>query len=159
MGAAKKAKGTLQGLSGVFKTLMEEHGEVTALLLRIKSSDDPKTRARLWPTLRRELLAHEKAERSVVYPTYAQYPAIAELALEHNQEANHLSTLIELINETEPSDPGWEALFKDLVKLVQHHAGQEESEIFPAGQKEFGDQTGALNDEYVRRKRAFLDQV
>ena len=96
MGAAKKAKGTLEGLTGVFKTLMEEHGEVSALLLRVKASDDPKTRARLWPTLRRELLAHEKGERSVVYPMYAQYPAIAELALEHNQQANHLSTLIEL---------------------------------------------------------------
>ena len=77
MGAAKKAKGTLEGLTGVFKTLMEEHGEVSALLLRVKASDDPETRTRLWPTIRRELLAHEKGELAIVYPMYAQYPAIA----------------------------------------------------------------------------------
>jgi hypothetical protein len=35
MGAAKNAKAKLEGVHGVFQHLMREHGEVTALLLRV----------------------------------------------------------------------------------------------------------------------------
>jgi len=159
MGAAKKAKGTLEGLTGIFKTLMEEHGQVSALLLRVKASDDPETRQRLWSTIRRELLAHEQGELAIVYPMYSQYPAISNLAVEHNRQATELSGLIESINLINVADPAWEAMFDDLVKLVQDHVSQEESEIFPAGQKEFAGQTDALREEYLRKKAALLDQV
>ena len=45
MGAAKGVKATFAGLTGVFKQLAEEHGEVSALLLRVKNSKDPEVRA------------------------------------------------------------------------------------------------------------------
>ena len=79
--------------------------------------------------------------------------------MEHNQQATELSGLIESLNRMNVADADWEAEFDDLVTLVKEHVSQEESEIFPAGQKEFGGQTDALREEYLRKKTAFLDQV
>jgi hypothetical protein len=154
MGTAKQAKGTLEGLTGVFKTLMEEHGEVSALLLRLKASDDPATRARLWGTVREELLAHEKGELAVVYPVFAQYPNLAAMASRHDKQAATMTALIDALDKTATSEQTWGELFDELVKKVHEHVKDEEGTIFPAGQREFGGQTDALREEYLSRKLA-----
>jgi len=159
MGTAKKAKGTLQGLSGVFKTLMEEHGEVSALLLRVRASADVETRTRLWATIRKELLAHEKGEVAVVYPMYEAYPETSQLAVEHNEEAHELASLIGRIEELAVNDKLWMPLFEELVELVQHHVKEEESTIFPAGQRTFGGQAEELREAYLEKKQALLVQL
>jgi len=45
MGAMKVGKATIEGLTGIFRKLAQEHGEVSALLMRVKSSSDPQVRA------------------------------------------------------------------------------------------------------------------
>ncbi len=45
MGAVKVVKATFKGLDGVFKKLMEEHGEVSALIMRVSASSDSSVRA------------------------------------------------------------------------------------------------------------------
>lgn len=159
MGTAKKAKGTLEGLTGVFKTLMEEHGEVSALLLRLKASGDLETRSRLWSTIRRELLTHERGETAVVYAMYEEYPALAPLAAEHNDQADSLEKLIEEVDAVAISGPRWQTLYEQLMQRVQEHVHDEEKRIFPAGQAEFGGQTDALREEYLRQKDIFQSQV
>jgi len=160
MGAAKMVKGSVKGLEGVFKTLMEEHGEVSALLLRVKSSTDIETRARLWPTVRMELTSHEMGEVGVVYQAFQQNPDTIELALHHNQEAQELSSLIGRINELSFDDPMWPSMFDELVELVQHHVAEEEGEIFPAGQRALGAaKVMELEEPYLAKKKAVMEQV
>jgi hemerythrin superfamily protein len=159
MGTAKKAKGMLEGLSGVFRTLMKEHGEVSALLLRVKASDDLETRARLWTTIRKELLAHEKGELAVVYPHYEKHPETSQLAVEHNEEASQLASLIGQLEDMGVESKGWESLFDDLVKLVQHHVSEEESKIFPVGQQAFADVVDELDAQYKQKKSDVLAQL
>jgi len=159
MGAAKKVKGAVKGLDGVFKTLMEEHGEVSAMLLKVKSSSDIETRARLWPTVRRELTSHEKGEVAVVFGAFQQNPETIQLALHHNEEAQELSSLIGAIDEMSFDDPMWEPKFDQLVKLVQHHVAEEEGEIFPAGQDALGAaKAEQLNEPYLAKKQDVMDQ-
>ncbi len=159
MGAMKKAKGTIEGLSGVFKTLMEEHGEVSAMLLRVKGSDDLETRARLWATIRKELVSHEKGEVAIVYPMYEQFPETSPFAAQHNEEANRLASLIGRIEELDIDAPTWPVLFEQLVELVQHHVQEEESTIFPAGQKAFGERAEELNASYLAKKKEAFEQL
>src|SRR5262245_17529982 len=63
VGVAKAAKATLEGFDGVFRHIVQEHGEVSALLMRLKLSSDPDTRRELWSDIRKELLSHEQAEK------------------------------------------------------------------------------------------------
>jgi hemerythrin superfamily protein len=139
MGAAKDVKATLKGLSGVFKHLMEEHGKVDALLKRLKMSSDPSLRAELYPTIRRELLAHEKGEVVAVYPALARFSETTEIVTKHQREADQLQAAIAALDALPFSDVGWKPAFERLVTLVEDHVKEEEGEFFPKAQEVLGD--------------------
>jgi hypothetical protein len=138
MGAVKDAKATLKGLTGVFKHLMEEHGKVGALLKRVKASSDEKVRAELWPTIRTELLAHERGEVDAVYSVLAQYPETSNIVTVHSREARELQEAIGAVDALSFGDDAWQPTFERLVELVLKHVDEEESEFFPKAQKIIG---------------------
>jgi hemerythrin superfamily protein len=134
-GMMKGVKARLEGLTGVFKTLAEQHGEVAAMLKRLQSK--PEKKAELWPDIRRELLSHERGEMREVYPVLRQHVQTRALAEHHDQEAAEMERLIERIDSSMADD--WRPLFNQLVDAVIHHANQEENEIFPRAQEAIGD--------------------
>jgi len=139
MGALKDVKATVKGLSGVFKHLMEEHGKVSALITRVKMSSDEDVRARLYPTIRSELLGHETGELKVVYPAMAPYPEISGIADEHARDAGELERQIAEVDRHSYGDASWGPAFDRLAEMVQKHVAREESDYFPKAQKAMGD--------------------
>ena len=139
MGALKDVKATVKGLTGVFKHLMEEHGKVSALITRVKMSSDEDVRARLYPTIRSELLGHENGELKVVYPAMAPYPPISGIAEEHARDAGALQRQIAEVDRYAYDDASWGPAFDRLAELVQKHVAAEESDYFPKAQKAMGD--------------------
>jgi hypothetical protein len=139
MGAMKDVKATVKGLTGVFKHLMEEHGKVSALITRVKMSSDRDVRARLYPTIRSELLGHETGELKVVYPAMAEYTEVSAIAQEHAREAGELQRQIAEIDKCAYGDADWGPAFDRLAELVQKHVAREEGDYFPKAQKVMGD--------------------
>jgi len=135
MGLAKAVKAKGEGVHGVFEHLMREHGEVTALLLRVKASSDPKVRAEFFPLIRQELLSHEKGELTDVYPIFEKHADLSEFAEEHEEDATELEERIDLVTETPYDDERWAARFAELVDLVSTHVEIEENTYFPAASK------------------------
>jgi hemerythrin superfamily protein len=156
MGAVKMGKATIEGLTGIFKKLAQEHGEVSALLMRVNSSSDPQVRAELFPKIRAELLSHEQGEMTVLYPAYREFPETAAIADKHDREAGQLQKMIEAVSTTEYQDPNWATRFDALVDLVKRHVAEEEEDIFPKGQKALGDRTQVLETEFKQVKQAAL---
>jgi len=145
MGAVKDVKATFKGITGVFKHLMEEHGKVGALLKRVKASSEEDVRAELYPTIRRELLAHERGELVAVYPVLAQYAETAGIAAEHQREADELKAAIAAVDALSFNDSNWATTFERLATLVEEHVDEEESEFFPKAQEVIGaDEAKAL---------------
>jgi hypothetical protein len=138
-GAIKGAKATFKGLSGVFKHLMEEHGKVAGLMMRLKMSSDAEKRRELYPTIRSELMAHERGELNVVYPELERYPQTSGIAGMHSEQAGELQAAIAAVDALAYSDAGWQSAFDRLVELVDAHVKQEESDFFPRAQKALGD--------------------
>lgn len=134
-GMVKGVKARLGGLVGVFKTLAEQHGEVSAMLKRLQ--DKPEKKSELWPEIRRELLSHERAEMREVYPVLREHAQTRALAEHHDQEAAELERLIERLDTSMTDD--WIALYHQLVDTVVHHADEEESDIFPRAQQAIGE--------------------
>lgn len=159
LGKAKVAKGAIEGLHGVFTTLMEEHGQATALLLRVKSSHDPRVRRELWPQLRAALISHEKAELAVVYPAFSAHPELAHIAQAHERDAGQLEAAITLLHEMTFEDPLWNTRFERLVALVQQHVKEEEVEYFREGNRVFGEQSAQLDEQYKLKKEAVLQTL
>jgi len=152
MGKVKAVKARLSGLVGVFKTLAEQHGEVTALLERAKTSDEKFTE--LWPTNRRELLSHEKAEMREVYPVLRARDATRQLAEHHDAEAAKLEQLIANVDELAVASPARRELFQQLIDTVIEHAHEEETDIFPKAQEAIGkSQAEDLNAKFLGAKR------
>jgi len=135
-GVANAIDARLHGLSGVFKTLAEQHGEVGALLKRVRANPDK--RADLWPKIRQELLSHEKGELREVYPVLRQYAETRAMAERHDQEASALSALIDRLDAIAISTNEWGAQFDQLVDMVMRHVDEEEHQIFPAAMKALG---------------------
>ena len=138
MGTVKAAKATVENLHGVFKQLTREHGEVTALIIRVKTSTDPKVRRELFPTIREELLAHEKGELAEVYPAFRQHDDLESYAAMHQAEAGALERTIEQLTAMPYDDAAWGTTFARLADMVTHHALEEEDEFFPAADKVLG---------------------
>jgi hypothetical protein len=140
MGALKDVKATVKGLTGVFKHLMEEHGKVSALIARVKMSSDKDVRARLYPTIRSELLGHETGELKTVYPAMAPYPEVSGIAEEHARDAGELQRQIAEVDRCSYGDEAWGPAFERLAEQVQKHVAVEESDYFPKAQKAMGDE-------------------
>jgi len=154
VGTAKAAKATLEGLTGVFRHLVKEHGEVSALLMRLRASSDPGVRRELWPTIRRQLLAHERGEIQELYPTLRSNAQTEEMADEHDRDAGGLDSAIDALTAVAVDSPNWSAALEVVIERVQQHVHQEEDEYFPTAQRVFKDRANELLErfEHARSK-------
>ena len=159
VGVAKAAKATVEGLTGVFRHLVREHGEVSALLMRLKMSSDPETRRELWPTIRRELLSHETAEMREVYPTLRQNPETRGIAEEHDQDAESLEDAIDDLTSTATDSDQWQPALEQLITLVQEHVRDEEDEYFPIADRAFKDRSDEMLKRYEQTKTEAMRQL
>ncbi len=155
MGAAKDLKAGFKGLTGVFMHLMEEHGKVGALIKRVGLSSDEGVRAKLFPTIRRQLLAHEKGEMKVVYPALAEFPETAAIAAEHANHATEIEAAIAELDSLPFGAAGWPSAFERLEMLVKEHVKHEENDYFPRAQKLLGeDRAKRMQQEFEAAKHS-----
>jgi hemerythrin-like domain-containing protein len=159
MGKAKALKGVIEGLSGIFTTLMEEHGQISALLMRVRASSDPHVWRALLPTIREELLAHEHCELAVLYPVFRTHESTAQFARKHEREVSELEALVESLTEMEVEDPRWQRCFHELAMRVHKHVAEEENEFFPVARMAFGQESHALDVAYRAKKQAIIDAL
>lgn len=159
VGAAKAAKAAFEGLDGVFRHLTREHGEVSALLLRLKISSDPNTRQELWQSIRKELLAHEQAEKTEVYPAFLEEPDTREMAHEHTRDAADLEETIAELTATGTASDQWQPTLERLIQLVQEHVKDEEEEYFPIADRVFKDRSDDMLARFEKAKAKALRQL
>jgi hemerythrin superfamily protein len=159
VGKAKAAKATLEGLTGVFRHLEEEHGKVSALLMRLKASSDPSVRRELLPTIRYELLAHEQAELKEVYPVLRENAQTRGVAEAHATHADRLESAMAALTDTAVDSHQWPMVLEQLVEEVKHHVREEEEDFFPLAQQVVGERAGEMRERYELAKAAALKQL
>ena len=159
VGTAKAAKATLEGVTGVFRHLEREHGEVSALLMRLKASSDPEVRRELWPTIRRELLSHEQAEKREVYPALRQNADTQAMAIEHDQDAEGLEDVIEELTATAVDSDQWQPTLARLIAQVQEHVRDEEEEYFPIADRAFKERSDEMLKRFEQAKAEAMRQL
>jgi hemerythrin superfamily protein len=156
--AAHAVKAKMDGLHGVFATLAKQHTEVSSLMKSVE--DDADKRDELWPTIRTELLSHERAELRVVYPELRMNAATRALADQHEEEAKELEGLIQELDGTVIDSNMWGSKFATLAQTVRQHAEEEEKEIFPQAEQVIGKmRTKAMNDEFLAAKKQVAETV
>jgi hypothetical protein len=160
VGAVKAIKATFEGLSGVFKELVKEHGEVGALLMRVKMSSDEQVRREVFPQIRSELLSHEKGELREVYPIFRQHPELQQFAAEHDKEATELEQMLNELSALPVNDPSWSSRFDKLFEMVKQHVKEEEDDYFPTAEKVLGkDESERMDERFLKVKKEVMQQL
>jgi len=118
-------------LTGVFKKLTEEHGELTLMMRYAAESSNKGRRRDLYPEIRRRLLAHEYGELRELYPALSIYDGMRQMAAIHSEDTFELAATIKGLDSLAIDGERWTEQFQLLIELVIQHALQEETEFFP----------------------------
>jgi hemerythrin superfamily protein len=122
--------------------LTADHNRVRGLFTRFQAAEgsDDGEAAQLAATIFSELEVHTKIEEEIFYPTISSLnDEIHDLVAEGIEEHHVVETLMEEAKSLDPSVDAWAAKLKVLIENVEHHAGEEEEELFPLVRKAMDD--------------------
>ncbi len=129
--------------------LTGDHNRVRGLFGRFQEADengDTATAALLAEKIFTELEVHTSIEEEVFYPTVkdAGDEELSETVAEGLEEHTVAKRLMAEAQQTEVGSETWSAKMKVLIESVEHHAGEEEEEMFPKVRTALG--AAALDD-------------
>ena len=136
--------------------LIGDHNRVRGLFSRFRDaeeSDDVEGMTSLASAIFDELKVHTTIEEDVFYPTVRDADDdIAELVAEGVEEHHVVDRLMAEIEGLEAGAEQWVAKMKVLMENVEHHAEEEEGEMFPKVRSNV-DGLDRLGDRLNTRKR------
>jgi hemerythrin superfamily protein len=123
--------------------LRSDHDTVRDLFEQFESakeSGNTGTMPQLAEQIFHELEVHTAIEEEVFYPAARDVGGEAEsLVLEGVEEHHVVDVLMNEIRGLDPSAEEWAAKMTVLIENVEHHAEEEEEELFPKLREAFGD--------------------
>lgn len=123
--------------------LTADHNRVRGLFAQARTAhegDDTATLATVAQTIFTELEVHTRIEEEVFYPEVkAASDELAEMVAEGVEEHHVVDHLIAEMKALDPSDDTFAAKLTVMMENVEHHADEEEGEMFPQIDKAFDD--------------------
>lgn len=115
----------------IFEALRKDHDVQRELIQQlINTHGDTEERDRIFSELKKELAAHATAEERIFYMPLMQNDFTQEKCRHSIAEHHEMDELIEELEETDYSSPGWLVKAKQLQERVEHHLSEEEHEVF-----------------------------
>jgi hemerythrin-like domain-containing protein len=145
------------------KLLKADHEEMRGLLSNLESTTSRavKKRQQLIAEIDAKLKAHTTIEEEIFYPAFREAGQKSDddkmyfEALEEHRAAGDL-VLPDLLN-TDPASEKFSGRAKVLKELVEHHAEEEEKEMFPRAKKLLNrDELAELGERLEARKDELL---
>jgi len=143
--------------------LKEDHKKVRALLSELEKTTPRgvKKRTELLETIAKELRVHTKLEEEIFYPAFKAAREKSDddkmyfEALEEHRAAGDL--VLPDLEKTEPGSDQFSGRAKVLKELIEHHAGEEEKEMFPRARALLSAaELNALGAQMAARKRELM---
>ena len=118
--------------------LIKEHNRVRALMADISDpSHQFDTQRKRFELLSQELLRHETMEHTIWYPYFKnELPDTVKHLVSEEKSAEKAIHKIDALKTQE----AWEENFQKFMDDVEHHAKEEENELFPEVQKILSEQ-------------------
>ncbi len=115
----------------IFESLREDHDIQRDLVdLLIATEGDSDKRDELFKKLKHELEIHADAEERHFYVPLIESDLTQEKARHSIAEHHEMDELIEELEGTDYSSPGWLVTARKLAHKVTHHLDEEEHEVF-----------------------------
>lgn len=137
--------------------LIADHNRVRGLFKRFneaKEAEDETKMVELAGKIFEDLEVHTTIEEEIFYPAvHDTNEDIAETVDEGIQEHHVVKVLMEELGQVEPAGEDWVAKMSVLIENVEHHAEEEEKEMFPpVRSKRSADELDALAEKMEQRK-------
>jgi hemerythrin superfamily protein len=118
--------------------LTDDHKGVKKLFREFEGKGDRATKAKvdLYQKIKLELDIHTEIEEQFFYP--ASKEAVADMVAEAMEEHKLVDTLLAELQGMDPMDERFDAKMTVLIENVEHHADEEEKEMFPEVKKALG---------------------
>lgn len=139
--------------------LTADHETVRSLFLRFRAASGAEDAAEMKQVTEEafhELDVHTRIEERVFYPAVeaAGGSELADLTAESNEEHHVVDVLMAELRELEPSDDRFVAKMTVLMENVEHHASEEEKDMFPQVRSLLGEDALAdLGGRLLREKQ------
>lgn len=115
----------------VIEMIMADHRDVEMIFEKLRKQ--PENRPALVAELAAKFVAHARAEEAEVYPELAKADPGERGEVHHGIEEHHeAEELLATLMETGPDRPEFTTVLERMVKAVEHHVEEEESDILPA---------------------------
>ena len=139
--------------------LKKDHAQVKELFKKFEAAGDRagQTKQDLFDEIKTELDGHAAVEEEIFYPAMQKVHSkeVQDLVLEAIEEHKVVKTLLKEIAELTPDDDEFDAKMKVLQENVEHHADEEEKEMFPQAKEHLSaDQRAELGRQMESRKEA-----
>jgi hemerythrin superfamily protein len=121
----------------IYSLIKDDHQRVTALFDRIEAAEsgEGETRRRLFEALKKELTIHKEAEEATFYAALSNLPEITDRIEEAMEEHADVEELLQELEQLDSDSPAFATQISELREEVEHHVGEEETEIFRRAQE------------------------
>ena len=125
----------------IYDELKADHDQAREVLAEIaaQSSRATKNREKLFTRLKEMMTAHSRAEERTFYAALKEHDEAHDEALEGYEEHHVVDVLFREIARLDPADERWAAKFKVLKENIEHHAQEEEDELFAKAREVLSD--------------------
>ena len=139
--------------AGAIAMLKADHQRVKDLFAQYETADNRETKQTLAEQAFTELETHAQLEETVFYPTVNEETDEGpELVKESLSEHETVKTLIQELRSMAHDTDEFDTKFQELIRNVEHHVEEEESEMFPLAEQELADDLDEMKDEMQELK-------
>jgi hemerythrin-like domain-containing protein len=140
--------------------LIADHEKVKGLFKKFEKAEGNKEKLHLAETILTELKVHTTIEEEIVYPAFRESGIIEEVMMDEADEEHHVAkVLMEEIESMKPGDDHYDAKVIVLGEIIEHHADEEEEEIFPKARKSKKLESDDLTVRLSERKEQLTQQL
>lgn len=140
--------------------LRADHKKVRQLLTELKSAEKPAQRQRLLAQVKQELETHTTIEEEIFYPAFraaAQTAKDQQLLHEATAEHHAANLMLQEVGRADDASQEFPGRAKVLKELVEHHAEEEETDMFPRARELIGAaELRTLGQRMAEHKRILL---
>lgn len=144
--------------------LKDDHSRLRGLLAKLEQTSERgvKVRENLVNQIEMEIKVHSKIEEEIFYPAYlaaARKKDDKELFYEATEEHHVVDMVLPELKATNPKSEQFGAKAKVLKELIEHHADEEEQEMFRRARRLMkAEELREVGDAMAKRKESLIAQ-
>lgn len=121
----------------ITKLLRQDHDEVRTMFRELKAltPQAEKTKVELSARIIKALEVHTRIEEELFYPRLEKAKQTEDMVKEAYVEHRQAKSIMSAMKTLTPNDDMFDAKMKVLDEDIEHHASEEENEMFPAARE------------------------